>query len=377
MSLLNTTRKVLYFAMKGKHMTKTSKEYFDYIAETESSNNYKSENKYGYLGRYQMGEMALDDAGYYKINKQNHSEHFNKWNGKFTGKDGIYSKKDFLNNPQAQENAIRAYYKKNWQSIKNCHLDEYIGKNINGTIITESGLLAGAHLKGVGGLNSYLKSNGKKDIGDAYKTTIKKYSTKFAGYDMTEIIKPNIPTPPNNNKSNLLEGRISKSSTHTTTSRQEGESRIEYFTRRIRESMEKSSQKSNNSNQSQQGTTEETKKHSLKDVLASQKEKLEGIKEKIFNRSMPLKRMHNDVVKDYQNKYLKDKKIFTKEEIQTMSNEDKKKYSQAIKYQNDTIGVPDEKQAEKMSKKEGSGLIKVSGYTRRDGTVVKSYYRSR
>ena len=92
---------------------------------------------------------------------------------------------------------------------------------------------------------------------------------------------------------------------------------------------------------------------------------------------MPLKRMHNDVVKDYQNKYLEDKKIFTKEEIQTMSNEDKKKYSQAIKYQNDTIGVPDEKQAEKMSKKEGSGLIKVSGYTRRDGTVVKSYYRSR
>ena len=224
-------------------------------------------------------------------------------------------------------------------------------------------------------------SNIHKNINDDTLNDLiaeKIYKKMKSNQMITEIDETNPSHYTKNLQNNTLFGHVEKQAkVQDTTSRQEGESRIEYFTRRIRESMEKSSQKSNNSNQSQQGTTEETKKHSLKDVLASQKEKLEGIKEKIFNRSMPLKRMHNDVVKDYQNKYLKDKKIFTKEEIQTMSNEDKKKYSQAIKYQNDTIGVPDEKQAEKMSKKEGSGLIKVSGYTRRDGTVVKSYYRSR
>lgn len=224
-------------------------------------------------------------------------------------------------------------------------------------------------------------SNIHKNINDDTLNDLiaeKIYKKMKSNQMITEIDETNPSHYTKNLQNNTLYGHVEKQAkVQDTTSRQEGESRIEYFTRRIRESMEKSSQKSNNSNQSQQGTTEETKKHSLKDVLASQKEKLEGIKEKIFNRSMPLKRMHNDVVKDYQNKYLKDKKIFTKEEIQTMSNEDKKKYSQAIKYQNDTIGVPDEKQAEKMSKKEGSGLIKVSGYTRRDGTVVKSYYRSR
>ena len=224
-------------------------------------------------------------------------------------------------------------------------------------------------------------SNIHKNINDDTLNDLiaeKIYKKMKSNQMITEIDETNPSHYTKNLQNNTLYGHVEKQAkVQDTTSRQEGESRIEYFTRRIRESMEKSSQKSNNSNQSQQGTTEETKKHSLKDVLASQKEKLDGIKEKIFNRSMPLKRMHNDVVKDYQNKYLKDKKIFTKEEIQTMSNEDKKKYSQAIKYQNDTIGVPDEKQAEKMSKKEGSGLIKVSGYTRRDGTVVKSYYRSR
>ncbi|MBS4760293.1 MAG: hypothetical protein KHX03_06310 [Clostridium sp.] len=195
---------------------------------------------------------------------------------------------------------------------------------------------------------------------------------------ITEIDETNPSHYTKNLQNNTLYGHVEKQAkVQDTASRQEGESRIDYFTRRIRESMDKSSQKTNSPNQPQQSSNEERKTHSLKDVLASQKEKLEGIKEKIFNRSMPLKRMHKDVPKDYQNKYLEDKKIFTKEEIQTMSNEDKKKYSQAIKYQNDTIGVPDEKQAEKMSKKEGSGLIKVSGYTRRDGTVVKSYYRSR
>jgi hypothetical protein len=56
-----------------------------------------------------MGEQALQDAGYYKGDS---SPTKNNWKGTWTGKDGVNSREDFLNNPQAQENAIRAYVDK-------------------------------------------------------------------------------------------------------------------------------------------------------------------------------------------------------------------------------------------------------------------------
>ena len=47
----------------------------------------KAFNKYGYAGKYQMGEMAMIDAGYY-IKKGSFN---NDWSGIFTGKDRVYS----------------------------------------------------------------------------------------------------------------------------------------------------------------------------------------------------------------------------------------------------------------------------------------------
>ena len=42
-------------------------EHFLYdLGARESGGNYKAFNKYGYAGKYQMGEAALIDAGYYK-----------------------------------------------------------------------------------------------------------------------------------------------------------------------------------------------------------------------------------------------------------------------------------------------------------------------
>ena len=72
-------------------------EFLDALAKMESGGNYKAFNKYGYAGKYQMGEMAMIDVGYY-IKKGNFN---NDWSGFFTGKDGVYSITDFLNNAQA------------------------------------------------------------------------------------------------------------------------------------------------------------------------------------------------------------------------------------------------------------------------------------
>ena len=80
---------------KGKAtMLKTEDDFFEDLGKRESSGNYRAKNKQGFLGKYQMGEAAMVDAGYYKP-KRNYN---NDWTGEFTGKDGVYSVEDFLNN---------------------------------------------------------------------------------------------------------------------------------------------------------------------------------------------------------------------------------------------------------------------------------------
>ncbi|RUM61237.1 MAG: hypothetical protein DSY66_02675 [Persephonella sp.] len=158
----------------------------------ESGGRYNIENSYGYLGKYQMGEMALIDAGYYKGDS---TPRKNDWIGEWTGKDGVWSKEDFLNNPQAQENAIREFHRKIWKYIKALDLDRYVGKTIAGIYITESGLVGGAHLVGVRSLAKFLKSNGSEIPRDGFGTPITEYISKFNGYDISEITGSTTLTP--------------------------------------------------------------------------------------------------------------------------------------------------------------------------------------
>ena len=163
---------------------KTLKDFFDALGWQESGGNYKAFNKYGYAGKYQMGESALVDCGYYK--KPN-GIYNNDWKGVFTGKDGINSIQDFLNNSAVQEKAQMIFKKRQWQYLKAVGADKYIGKTINGITITASGLLAGVYLKGAGSVADYLKSNGKNIGKDAFGTSVETYIKRFAGYDVSAI----------------------------------------------------------------------------------------------------------------------------------------------------------------------------------------------
>lgn len=165
---------------------KTLQDFLNDLGARESCGNYKAFNKYGYAGKYQMGEMALVDAGYYRKTSCIYN---NDWKGCFVGKDGVYSIQDFLNNPKAQENAQLIYKKRQWRYLKAVGADKYLGKTINGYMITASGLLAGAHLKGAGSVAKYLKSDGKLIEKDGFGTTVENYMKKFAGYDVAELIK--------------------------------------------------------------------------------------------------------------------------------------------------------------------------------------------
>lgn len=163
---------------------KTLKNFLEDLGARESGGDYKAFNKYGYAGKYQMGEAALIDCGYYK----KPSGRFNNdWSGQFLGKDGINSIQDFLNNPDVQEKAQILFKRKQWGYLKAVGAHYYLGQTINGIEITASGLLAGAHLKGAGSVINYLKSGGQNVQKDAFGTSVESYIKKFAGCDVSQI----------------------------------------------------------------------------------------------------------------------------------------------------------------------------------------------
>ena len=163
---------------------KTLQQFLNDLGARESGGNYKAFNRYGYAGKYQMGEAALIDAGYYRKPSRRYN---NDWSGEFLGKDGVKSIQDFLNNPKAQENAQIIFKKKQWSYLKAVGAHNYLGLIINGFLITPSGLLAGAHLKGAGSVIEYLKSGGKYIGKDGFGTSVESYIKQFANYDVSEI----------------------------------------------------------------------------------------------------------------------------------------------------------------------------------------------
>lgn len=66
-------------------------------------------------------------------------------------------------------------------------IKRFVGKRINGVQITESGILAAAHLAGAGNVKKYLRSYGKTTFNDAFGTSIYSYIKKFAGYNVSNI----------------------------------------------------------------------------------------------------------------------------------------------------------------------------------------------
>jgi len=70
-------------------------------------------------------------------------------------------------------------------------LKDYIhyfeGKIIDGVTITESGILAAAHLGGSGSVKRFLNTNGLRKCTDDYGTSVKAYIRDFGGYETRGI----------------------------------------------------------------------------------------------------------------------------------------------------------------------------------------------
>lgn len=151
-------------------------DFLDALAMRESSDNYGKVNRYGYMGRYQMGRGALEDAG------------FRYEGGGWTplaNSYGIYSEDDFLQSPAGQDAAVQAFHKKVCDYIRHYELDQYIGSDYCGVTVTRSGLLAACHLVGVGGMIDGLKSG--EHSYDGNHTSAAEYMELFAGYDISAV----------------------------------------------------------------------------------------------------------------------------------------------------------------------------------------------
>ncbi|RPE75882.1 LysM peptidoglycan-binding domain-containing protein [Vulcaniibacterium tengchongense] len=163
------------------------REFLAAVAQRESGNDHTIINRAGFVGKYQFGEAALIDLGYYKSDGSNY---VNNWKGVWTGKNGINSLQDFRNSPDVQDLAGAEWFKILCKRARLMGLDQYIGKTIKGIQITESGILAGAHLVGMGtkkkpaGVGQFLLSNGQDDPVDGFGTRASEYISKFGGYNL-------------------------------------------------------------------------------------------------------------------------------------------------------------------------------------------------
>ncbi len=128
----------------------------------ESRGNYHIVNDYGYMGKYQFSRATLRMIGF--RNTEN-----------------------FLYNTQQQEAAFLAYTSLNKWVLRR-DIKRYVGKTIGGVKITESGILAAAHLAGAGNVKKFLRSGGQTGFQDANGTSIRYYLKKFSGYDTSHIV---------------------------------------------------------------------------------------------------------------------------------------------------------------------------------------------
>ena len=136
--------------------------YKEAIAFKESQGKYKKINSLGYIGKYQFGKETLKTIGIHDSNR-------------------------FLNSPRMQEKAFVALLAKNKSELKHI-IEKYEGQIVSGIRVTESGILAAAHLGGVGSVKKFFKHEGKRYLKDAYGTSVRSYMRDFGGYETSGIV---------------------------------------------------------------------------------------------------------------------------------------------------------------------------------------------
>ena len=137
---------------------KDHNKFLEDIGFRESSNNYHAVNQFGYLGKYQFGRRTLDGLGYKDV-----------------------TNREFLESHSLQEEAMYALLNHNRKILRR-QINKYVGTTVAGIYITESGLLAAAHLAGPGNVRKFLRKGYEFKDGNGTKMT--SYMVKFSNYKL-------------------------------------------------------------------------------------------------------------------------------------------------------------------------------------------------
>ena len=154
LALIKTTPKIE--APKPELLIKNHNKFLEDLGMRESSGNYKAVNQFGYLGKYQFGRKTLNALGYKNI-----------------------SNREFLANESIQEQAMEDLLVHNKKILRR-YIRKYEGRLVNGIYITESGILAAAHLAGAGNVRKFFRRGYEFRDGNGTKMT--SYMKKFSNY---------------------------------------------------------------------------------------------------------------------------------------------------------------------------------------------------
>jgi len=127
----------------------------------ESQGRYSVVNTFGYMGKYQFGRGTLKLIG-------------------------VYNTRAFMKDPNIQEKAFEANLSRNKWVLRR-DIKRFVGRTIGGVKVTESGILAAAHLGGPGNVKKFLRSYGANIFSDAYGSSVRYYMKKFAGFDTSSV----------------------------------------------------------------------------------------------------------------------------------------------------------------------------------------------
>jgi len=174
---LNRDQMIAYYAQIGNSESR--------VGTTEGVGNgksgYECQNKFGFVGKYQFGHLALIDGGYVKSSVTSLAEldNPNSW----TGKDGITDKNAWFSNPSVQETAMQEQTQRNYTEM------------VRRGVITADmppeevgGMLATSHLLGATGATTWRETG----VGaDGNKTTGNTYFQK--GKHAVSVLAPQVP----------------------------------------------------------------------------------------------------------------------------------------------------------------------------------------
>jgi len=131
------------------------------LAQQESEGKYRKVNPWGFMGKYQFGAAALQRVG-------------------------ITNPQRFLRTPELQEKALVALMAQHKEALLP-YINYFEGRVIRGVPVTESGILAAAHLGGINAVKRYLNSWGACRKRDKNGASVHMYMHQFGGYDTRAI----------------------------------------------------------------------------------------------------------------------------------------------------------------------------------------------